>query len=536
MFIFLCQNSRLMNRSIISGSEARLQMKKGVDKLVDTVKITIGAKGRNVVITTPSGEPHITKDGVTVAKNIQLSNQVENAGAQIVKNAAINAAKLSGDGTSTTCVLTQALIEGGLKAIDNGASPLRVKQGIEYGIQKVVEYLKEKSSAVTVDTAEKIALVSSNGDETVSSLIGEAVRKVGLDGHISWEELNVGTKSKVEAVNGYHFDRGWNSPYFVNSFEKLETHFENPYILITEYKINSVNEILHILEFTRQQNRPLLLISDHLEADVVNNLAANVTDEEVKLKFCSVQAPEFDATRSGMLEDIALITGGTVISKFTGLTLKDVKENHLGTCKKVIVDKENTYLIDCVGNEELAKAKGHLLTEQASKVAEPYLADRLLLRAGKLLGGTAVIYVGASSDIERKEIKDRVEDAVYAVRSAIAEGVLPGGGTALFYARDLFKSLEIPEELVSGVNVVINALSAPMEAILGNADYSIAEVAKSLESKPFGYGMNVDTGKSEDLGESGILDPFKVTRVALESSASVATTFLMSEAVIFLEE
>ena len=522
-----------MAKEIKFGREATESLLKGVDILADTVKVTLGPKGRNVILEKAFGTPHITKDGVSVAKEIELEDQVENLGAQLLKEVASRTNDISGDGTTTATVLAQSIVREGLRSVAAGMNPMELKRGIDLAVEKVVEFLKNNSKEVgdSSDEIKQVASISANNDETIGSLIAEAFEKVGKEGVITVEEAK-GTETYVDVVEGMQFDRGYQSPYFVTDSDKMIAELENPYILIHDKKISNLQDILPILEQVSQSNRPLLIISEEVEGQALATLVVNRL--RGSLKIAAVKAPGFGDRRKAMLEDIAILTGGTVISEERGYTLENAGIEFLGQAEKVQIDKDNTTIVNGAGQAADIENRVNQIKSQIESTTSDYDREKLQERLAKLAGGVAVLYVGAISEVEMKEKKDRVDDALHATRAAIEEGIVPGGGVALLRAIEALEGVSGNyDDTTRGVDIVRRALQTPMRQIAANAGYDGAVVAgKILESKEFNFGFDAKNEQYVDMFETGILDPTKVTRVALENAASVAGMLLTTEAVV----
>jgi len=525
-----------MAKEIKFNIEARAQLKEGVDQLADAVKVTLGPKGRNVVLEKKFGAPHITKDGVTVAKDIELSDPFRNMGAQMVKEVASKTGDIAGDGTTTATVLAQAIINVGLKNITAGANPMDVKRGIDKAVEKVIKHLKSQAKVVGDDLAkiEQVARISANDDEEIGKLIAEAMSKVHKEGVITVEESK-GTSTSVEVVEGMQFDRGYISAYFVTNAEKMEADLENPYILIYDKKISSMKDMLPILEATAQTSRPLLIISEDVEGEALATLVVNRL--RGSLRVCAVKAPGFGDRRKEMLEDIAILTGGTVISEEKGLKLEHTTLEMLGTSEKVTVNKENTTVVNGFGDKEMIKARIGQIKQQMTTTTSDYDKEKLQERLAKLSGGVAVLYIGAASEVEMKNKKDRVDDSLHATRAAIEEGIVPGGGVAYIRAISALENLKGDnEDQTTGIEIIKRAIEEPLRQIAINAGKEGAVVAQAVKAGKGDFGYNAQTDKFEKLYSSGVIDPVKVVRVALENAASVAGMFLTTEAVIVEEK
>ena len=525
-----------MAKEIKFNIEARAQLKEGVDQLADAVKVTLGPKGRNVVLEKKFGAPSVTKDGVTVAKDIELSDPYKNMGAQMVKEVASKTGDIAGDGTTTATVLAQAIINVGLKNITAGANPMDVKRGIDKAVEAVVKHLKSQAQVVGNDLSkiEQVARVSANDDVEIGKLIAEAMDKVKKEGVITVEESK-GTTTSVEVVEGMQFDRGYISAYFVTNTEKMEAELENPYILIYDKKISSMKDMLPILEATAQTGRPLLIVSEDVEGEALATLVVNRL--RGSLKVCAVKAPGFGDRRKEMLEDIAILTGGTVISEEKGLKLEHTTLDMLGTSEKVTVNKENTTIVNGYGDKEMIKARIGQIKQQMSTTTSDYDKEKLQERLAKLSGGVAVLYIGAASEVEMKNKKDRVDDSLHATRAAIEEGIVPGGGVAYIRATAALDKLKgSNEDQTIGIEIVKRAIEEPLRQIAVNAGREGAVVAQTVKSGKADFGYNAQTDNFEKLYEAGVIDPVKVVRVALENAASVAGMFLTTEAVVVDEK
>jgi len=521
-----------MAKEIKFNIDARDQLKKGVDELANAVKVTLGPKGRNVIIEKKFGAPHITKDGVTVAKEVELDCPFENMGAQLVKEVASKTNDDAGDGTTTATVLAQSIISVGLKNVTAGANPMDLKRGIDKAVAKVVENLRSQSVEVGDDLKkiENIAKISANGDETIGKLIAEAMDKVKKEGVITVEEAK-GTDTYVDVVEGMQFDRGYISPYFVTDTEKMEADLENPYILIYDKKISVLKDILPILESALKSGRALLIIAEDIDSEALTTLVVNRL--RAGLKIAAVKAPGFGDRRKEMLEDIAVLTGGTVISEEKGLQLEAATLDMLGTADKVTINKDNTTIVNGAGDKAAISARVGQIKTQIEKTTSDYDREKLQERLAKLAGGVAVLYVGAASEVEMKEKKDRVEDALSATRAAIEEGTVPGGGTAYIRAVDALKGLKgETEDETTGIEIVKRAIEEPLRTIVYNCGKEGAVVAQKVSEGTGSYGYNARTDVYEDLTAAGVIDPTKVTRVALENAASIAGMFLTTECII----
>ena len=512
--------------------DARDQLKKGVDELANAVKVTLGPKGRNVIIEKKFGAPHITKDGVSVAKEIELADAYMNTGAQLVKSVAAKTNDDAGDGTTTATLLAQAIITEGLRNVTAGANPMDLKRGIDKAVTKVVESIKEQSEEVgnDYDKIEQVASISANNDAEIGKLIADAMRKVSKDGVITIEEAK-SRDTTIGVVEGMQFDRGYLSAYFITDTEKMECQMENPYILIYDKKITNLKDMLPILEPAVQTGRPLLIIAEDVESEALTTLVVNRL--RTQLKICAVKAPGFGDRRKDMLEDIATLTGGIVISEEKGIKLEQATLEMLGTCGKVTVSKDNTTIVDGNGNKEAIDARVAQIKAQIAATKSDYDKEKLQERLGKLAGGVAVLYVGAASEVEMKEKKDRVDDALCATRAAIEEGIVPGGGVAYIRSIDSLEGLEtVNEDEKTGVAIVKRAIEEPLRQIVANAGKEGAVVVQKVREGKGDYGYNARADVYENLFAAGVVDPAKVTRVALENAASIAGMFLTTECVI----
>mgnify|MGYP001172909996 FL=1 len=525
-----------MAKEIKFDIDARALLKEGVDKLADTVKVTLGPKGRNVVLEKKFGAPAVSKDGVTVAKEIELADPYMNMGAQMVKEVASKTGDIAGDGTTTATVLAQAIINVGLKNITAGANPMDVKRGIEKAVEKVVKHIGSQAKVVGDDLSkiEQVARVSANGDEKIGKLIAEAMNKVKKEGVITVEESK-GTTTSVEVVEGMQFDRGYISAYFVTNAEKMEAELENPYVLIYDKKISSMKDMLPILESTAQSGNPLLIIAEDVEGEALATLVVNRL--RGSLRVCAVKAPGFGDRRKEMLEDIAILTGGTVISEEKGLKLEHATLDMLGKAEKITVNKENTTIVNGAGEKEMIQGRIAQIKQQMATTTSDYDKEKLQERLAKLSGGVAVLYIGAASEVEMKEKKDRVDDSLHATRAAIEEGIVPGGGVAYIRAISALENLKGDnEDQTTGIEIVKRAIEEPLRQIAANAGKEGAVVVQNVKAGKDDYGYNAQTDKYEKLHNSGVIDPAKVVRIALENAASVAGMFLTTEAVIVEEK
>ncbi len=521
-----------MAKEIKFNIKAREELKNGVDALADAVKVTLGPKGRNVIIEKKFGAPHITKDGVTVAREIELEDPFQNMGAQLVKEVASKTGDQAGDGTTTATVLAQAIVNVGLKNVAAGANPMDLKRGIDKAVSAVVEGIKAQSQEVDNDfkKIENVARVSANNDEEIGKLIAEAMEKVSKDGVITVEEAK-GTDTTVDVVEGMQFDRGYISPYFVTNSEKMECEMDSPYILLYDKKISNLKDMLPILEAVAQSGRPLLIIAEDVDSEALATLVVNRL--RGSLKICAVKAPGFGDRRKEMLEDIAILTGGTVISEVKGMQLAQATINDLGTAEKVTVNKDNTTIVNGAGSKEAIAQRVAQIKAQIETTTSNYDKEKLQERLAKLSGGVAVLYIGAPSEVEMKEKKDRVDDALSATRAAIAEGIVPGGGVA--YIRTLSKLDELKgenDDETTGIAIIRRAIEEPMRQIMENAGVEGAVILQKVKDGKGDFGFNARTDTFENFFETGVIDPAKVTRVALENAASIAGMFLTTECVI----
>ena len=521
-----------MAKQIFFEIEARNKMKKGVDTLANAVKVTLGPKGRNVVIDKKFGAPQITKDGVTVAKEIELEDPIENMGAQMVKEVASKTADIAGDGTTTATVLAQSIISEGLRNVAAGANPMDLKRGIDKAVTAVVDHLKKQSVTVGNDNdkIQQVASISSNNDESIGKLIAQAMTKVGKEGVITVEEAK-GTDTTVEVVEGMQFDRGYVSPYFVTNSEKMEADLENPYILIYDKKISSMKDILHILEKVAQSSRPLLIISEDLEGEALATLVVNKL--RGTLKVAAVKAPGFGDRRKEMLQDLAVLTKGTVISEDQGYKLEGVDLTSLGQATAITIDKDNTTIVGGKGDKKDITARVNQIKAQIESTTSDYDKEKLQERLAKLSGGVAVLYVGAATEVEMKEKKDRVDDALHATRAAVEEGIVPGGGVAYVRAIESLDKLKgINDDETTGIQIVRRALEEPLRQIVVNSGIEGSIVVQKIKEGKKDFGFNARTEVYENLMGAGVIDPTKVTRIALENAASIAGMLLTTECVI----
>ncbi len=521
-----------MAKEIKFNIKAREELKNGVDALADAVKVTLGPKGRNVIIERKFGAPHITKDGVTVAREIELEDPFQNMGAQLVKEVASKTGDQAGDGTTTATVLAQAIVNVGLKNVAAGANPMDLKRGIDKAVSKVVEGIKAQSREVDDDFGkiENVARISANNDEKIGKLIAEAMQKVTRDGVITVEEAK-GTETSVGIVEGMEFDRGYISPYFVTNTEKMECEMDSPYILLYDKKISNLKDMLPILEQTAQSGRGLLIIAEDVDNEALATLVVNRL--RGSLKICAVKAPGFGDRRKEMLEDIAILTGGTVISEVKGMQLANATINDLGTAEKITVNKDNTIIVNGAGSKEAIEARVNQIKAQMEATTSSYDKEKLQERLAKLAGGVAVLYIGAPSEVEMKEKKDRVDDALSATRAAIAEGIVPGGGVAYIRTLPMLEELKGDnDDENTGIQIIRRAIEEPMRQIVDNAGVEGAVIVQKVKEGKGDFGYNARTGEYQNFFESGVIDPAKVTRVALENAASIAGMFLTTECVI----
>ena len=521
-----------MAKEIKFNIKAREELKNGVDALADAVKVTLGPKGRNVIIEKKFGAPHITKDGVTVAREIELEDPFQNMGAQLVKEVASKTGDQAGDGTTTATVLAQAIVNVGLKNVAAGANPMDLKRGIDKAVSKVVEGIKAQSVEVDDDIKkiQDVARVSANNDEEIGRLIAEAMKKVKKEGVITVEEAK-GTETSVDVVEGMQFDRGYISPYFVTNSDKMECEMENPYILLYDKKISNLKDMLPVLEAVAQSGRPLLIIAEDVDNEALATLVVNRL--RGSLKICAVKAPGFGDRRKEMLEDIAILTNGTVISEVKGMQLSQATVQDLGTAEKVTVNKDNTTIVNGGGNSEAIAARVNQIKAQIETTTSNYDKEKLQERLAKLAGGVAVLYIGAPSEVEMKEKKDRVDDALSATRAAIAEGIVPGGGVAYIRCLPALDELKGDnDDENTGIAIIRRAIEEPMRQIVANAGVEGAVILQKVREGQGDYGYNARTDTFENFFETGVIDPAKVTRVALENAASIAGMFLTTECVI----
>lgn len=521
-----------MSKQIFFEIEARNKMKKGVDTLANAVKVTLGPKGRNVVIEKKFGAPIVTKDGVTVAKEIELEDPIENMGAQMVKEVASKTADIAGDGTTTATVLAQSIISEGLKNVAAGANPMDLKRGIDKAVIAVVEHLKKQSESVgdKIDKIQQVASISANNDESIGKLIAQAMTKVGKEGVITVEEAK-GTDTTVEVVEGMQFDRGYISPYFVTNSEKMEAELQNPYILIYDKKISTMKDILHILEKVAQSGRPLLIIAEDLEGEALATLVVNKL--RGTLKVAAVKAPGFGDRRKEMLQDLAVLTKGIVISEEQGYKLENADLTYMGEASSVTIDKDNTTIVGGKGDKKDITARVNQIKAQIETTTSDYDKEKLQERLAKLSGGVAVLYVGAATEVEMKEKKDRVDDALHATRAAVEEGIVSGGGVAYIRAIESLNKLKgANEDETTGIQIVKRAVEEPLRQIVINSGIEGSIVVQKIKEGKGDFGFNARTEVYENLMAAGVIDPTKVTRIALENAASIAGMLLTTECVI----
>jgi len=520
-----------MAKELFFNTDARDGIKKGVDILADAVKVTLGPKGRNVILDKKFGAPTVTKDGVSVAKEIELKDPVENMGAQLVKEVASKTADDAGDGTTTATVLTQAIFGIGIKNVAAGANPMDLKRGVDKAVSAVVENLQKQSKVIkTNDEIAQVASVSANNDAEIGSMIANAMEKVGKDGVITVEEAK-GTETEVKTVEGMQFDRGYLSPYFVTNTDKMEADLESPYILIYDKKISNMKELLPVLEATAQTGKPLLIIAEDVEGEALATLVVNKI--RGSLKIAAVKAPGFGDRRKAMLEDIATLTGGTVISEERGYKLENATIDYLGTADKILIDKDNTTIVKGAGKKKDIEARINQIKQQIENTTSDYDKEKLQERLAKLSGGVAILYIGAATEVEMKEKKDRVDDALHATRAAVQEGVVAGGGVALIRAINSLEKIELEnEDQNTGVAIVASAIQAPLRTIVGNAGGEASVVVNEVAKGKADFGFNAASGEYVNMFKAGIIDPTKVTRLALENAASIASLLLTTECVV----
>jgi chaperonin GroEL len=520
-----------MSKIIKFNTDARTDLKNGVDKLANAVSVTLGPKGRNVILQKQYGAPHITKDGVSVAKEIQLENEIENIGAQLVKEVASKTADMAGDGTTTATVLTQAIFSSGILSVVSGANPMDLKRGIDLGVKKIVGELERISTKVsTNEQIKQIATISANGDEEIGQMIADAMDKVGKDGVITVEEAK-GTQTEVKTVEGMQFDKGYSSPHFVTNPEKMEVEMENPYILLYDKKISSMKDLLPILEVVAQSGRGLVIISEDVEGEALATLVVNKL--RGALKVVAVKAPAFGDRRKEILEDIAILSGGTVISEDKGWSLDKATIEFLGTAQKVNIDKDTTTIVNGGGNSEKILNRITEIKSQIDKTTSDYDREKLQERLAKLSGGVAILYIGATTEVELKEKKDRVDDALHATRAAVQEGIVPGGGVALIRASEVLGDTSMYDgDVKLGVSIIKKAIETPLRTIVNNGGGMADVVLNKVKEGEGDFGYNARDDRYENLLESGIIDPTKVTRLALENAASIASLLLTTECVV----
>ena len=521
-----------MAKEITFNTQAREKLKAGVDALANAVKVTLGPKGRNVVIDKKFGAPHITKDGVSVAKEIELKDPIENMGAQMLKEVASKTADIAGDGTTTATVLAQAIVTAGLKNVASGANPMDLKRGIDKAVEAVVADLKKISKTVGNDNdkIKQVGSISANNDEAIGTLIADAMAKVGTEGVITVEEAK-GTETEVKTVEGMQFDRGYLSPYFVTNAENMEADLENAFILIYDKKVSTMKELLPVLEKTAQTGRPLLIIAEDVDGEALATLVVNKI--RGALKVAAVKAPGFGDRRKAMLQDIAILTGGQVISEETGLKLENATLEDLGRAEKITVDKDNTTIVNGTGSKEGIAGRIAEIKAQIDKTTSDYDREKLQERLAKLAGGVAVLYIGAATEVEMKEKKDRVDDALHATRAAVEEGIVPGGGVALIRASKALEKMKgANDDEQTGIAIVVRAIEEPLRQIVANAGGEGAVVVNKVRGGKDDYGYNARKETYENLIEAGVIDPTKVVRVALENAASIAGMLLTTECVI----
>ncbi|MFM8833130.1 MAG: chaperonin GroEL [Cytophagales bacterium] len=520
-----------MAKEITFDTSARDRIKKGVDKLANAVKVTLGPKGRNVILDKKFGAPTVTKDGVSVAKEIELKDAIENMGAQLVKEVASKTADAAGDGTTTATVLAQAIYSHGIKNVAAGANPMDLKRGIDKAVESVVDSLKKQSKNIKgSQEIEQVATISSNNDTEIGKMIATAMEKVGKDGVITVEEAK-GTETEVKTVEGMQFDRGYLSPYFVTNTEKMEADLDHPYILIYDKKIASMKELLPVLEATAQTGKPLLIIAEEVEGEALATLVVNKI--RGALRVAAVKAPGFGDRRKAMLEDIAILTGGKVISEETGMKLEDAKLEYLGRAEKINIDKDNTTIVNGAGKKADIAGRVNQIKAQIEATTSDYDKEKLQERLAKLSGGVAILYIGAATEVEMKEKKDRVDDALHATRAAVQEGIIPGGGVGYIRAIEGLKNVATDnEDQSTGVNIIRLALEAPLRTIAENAGQEASVIVNRVKEGKKDFGYNAGDNKYEEFFAAGIIDPTKVSRLALENAASIAGLLLTTEAVV----
>ena len=520
-----------MAKDIFFNTDARDSIKKGVDVLADAVKVTLGPKGRNVILDKKFGAPNVTKDGVSVAKEIELKEPIENMGAQLVKEVASKTADDAGDGTTTATVLTQAIFGHGIKNVAAGANPMDLKRGIDKAVSAIVENLQKQSKNIkTNDEIAQVASVSANNDPEIGKMIADAMEKVGKDGVITVEEAK-GTETEVKTVEGMQFDRGYLSPYFVTNTDKMEAELESPYILIYDKKVSNMKELLPILEATAQTGKPLLIIAEDVEGEALATLVVNKI--RGSLKIAAVKAPGFGDRRKAMLEDIAILTGGTVISEERGYKLENATIDYLGTAEKINIDKDNTTIVNGAGKKADITTRVNQIKQQIENTTSDYDKEKLQERLAKLSGGVAILYIGAATEVEMKEKKDRVDDALHATRAAVQEGIVAGGGVALIRAMKALDGLTLDnEDQNTGVAIIKSAIQAPLRTIVENAGGEASVVVNEVAAGKADYGFNAANGEYVNMFKAGIIDPTKVTRLALENASSIASLLLTTECVV----
>lgn len=520
-----------MAKRLLFDTAAREGLKRGVDALADAVKVTLGPKGRNVIIDKKFGAPSVTKDGVSVAKEIELKDPIENMGAQLVREVASKTADQAGDGTTTATVLTQAIFAAGLKNVAAGANPMDLKRGIDKAVVKVVEYLHNTSRQISnPKEIQQVASISANNDEEIGKMIAQAMEKVGKDGVITVEEAK-GTETEVKTVEGMQFDRGYLSPYFVTNPDKMEAEMDSPFILIYDKKVSSMKELLPVLEAVAQTGRPLVIIAEDVDGEALATLVVNKI--RGALKVAAVKAPGFGDRRKAMLEDIAILTGGTVISEERGYKLENATLAYLGRCEKAIIDKDNTTIVNGAGSPDDIKARVAQIKQQIENTTSDYDREKLQERLAKLSGGVAILYIGAATEVEMKEKKDRVDDALHATRAAVEEGVVPGGGIAFLRAISALTNVETEnEDQATGVNIIRIALESPLRTIIQNTGLEASVIVQKVKEGADDYGFNARTEVYENLMAAGVIDPTKVSRLALENAASIASLLLTTECVV----
>jgi len=517
-------------KQIVHGEASRHAIRDGVNILADAVKITLGPKGRNVVLDKKFGPPTITKDGVTVAKEIELKDPLQNMGAQMVREVASKTSDVAGDGTTTATVLAQCIFREGIKNVAAGANPMALKRGIEGAVSAAVEELKKLSKPVAGDAIAQVATISANGDKTIGNIIAEAMKKVGKDGVITVEESKT-METTLEVVEGMQFDRGYLSPYFVTDPERMECKLEDPYLLIHEKKISSMKDLLPLLEQIARAGKPLVIVSEEVEGEALATLVVNKL--RGTLQCCAVKAPGFGDRRKAMLEDIAILTGGKVIAEEVGIKLENVKLEDLGRAKKLTIDKDNTTIVEGAGKQAEIEGRVKQIRTQVEETTSDYDKEKLQERLAKLVGGVAVVKVGAATETELKEKKARVEDAMHATRAAVEEGIVPGGGVALVRCLSALEKLKLAGDEQVGVNIVRRALEEPLRQIVANAGHEGAIVAEKVKaSKESNYGFDAEKEEYTDLVKAGVIDPAKVTRLALQNAASIAALMLTTEALV----